>query len=302
MTFEELTVGTPVFSQPRKPGCLHTDAVREVGAGLGTTVSVVGCVLFIVPPTTDFKNVQPRALEPGAHLSFELTGICGAALATKYLTYREDSILETAFEEYTKRHYDSWVTFARDKLYGNNVQPVLVYGFDMTRDFAMVAYSNEGTSLESELTVAVPMVASASAAFWGSWHTRCSPHTNFGPQQCSPPSPEHAADPPVHPQSAPKEFNQCVFIRYYTMRSKKWKFPKVIRAGAGPHDLGSGDNGGNTFPELAAQSDVEPSSSSDEDFGGERGPGSGPSGVVRNTPYVWFSSCLFIPALTFPSG
>jgi len=168
----------------------------------------------------------------------------------------------------------------------------------------MVAYSEEGSSLESDLTVAVPMVASGSAAFWGSWHTRCSPYTNFGPQQCSPPPPEHAADPMVHPESAPKEFNQCVFVRYYTMRSKKWKFPKVIRAGAGPHDLGSGDNEVDTFPELANQSDAEPTTSSDEDLGGEGGltgdAGSGPAVVVRNTPYVRFSSYPFIPVLTFP--
>jgi len=266
---------------------------------------LIGYVLPIRPPSTYIKNVPPRALEPGAQFSFELTGTCGAALATKHLTYREDSILETAFEGYTKRHYDSWVTFARDKLYGNNVQPVLVYGFDMTKDFAMVAYSNEGASLESDLTVAVPMVASASAAFWGSWHTRCSPHTNFGPQECSPPPPEDAVDPRVRPKSAPKEFNQCVFIRYYTMRSKKWKFPKVIRAGAGPHDLGSGDNGGGTFPELASQSDTEPATSSDDsDLGGEgdlaAGADLGPSVVIRNTPYVWFSSCPFIPTLTSP--
>ena len=98
LTFEELTIGTPVFSQPRMPGCLCTDAVRRVGAGLGATVPVVGYVLSIRPPSTDFNNMPLSALEPGAHLSFELTGTCGAALATKYLTYREDSILETAFE------------------------------------------------------------------------------------------------------------------------------------------------------------------------------------------------------------
>lgn len=252
-----------------------------------------------------FQSAPPRPLEPGASFSFELTGNRGAALVTKYPTYREDSLLESAFEKYTKRHYESWVAFARHKQYGNDVQPVLISGLDMTRDFAMVAYSHEGASLESDLTIAVPMLASASASIWGTWHTRSSPHTNCGPQICSPPPPERVIDLPS--QSAdtwqiPNEFNQCVFIRYYTMRSRKrlGLFPKVIRAGAGPHDLGSGDNRGGTFPELLSQSDDEPTTSGDEDLRGEwdyaaDDTGSESDVVVRNTPYVCPFCALLLP-------
>ena len=251
-------------------------------------------------------NLPPSPLEPGAKFSFELTGNRGAALVTKYPTYKEGSLLEFEFEEYTKRHYESWVKFARHKKYGKNVQPVLVYGFDMTRDFAMVAYSTEGVSLESDLTIAVPMLASASASIWGTWRTRCSPHINHGPQQRSPPSRRRAIDSSSSQwqdaRSIPDEFNQCVFIRYYTMRSRKPLafFPKVIRAGAGPHDLGSGDNEGDTFPELTVQSNAEPTTSGDGDLGGEwdlttddTDPESG--AVVRNVPYVWFLSSSFVP-------
>jgi hypothetical protein len=195
---------------------------------------------------------------------------------TKYKTYKEDTLLESAFEAYTKRHYETWVKFARDKQYGNDIQPVLVSGFDMTRDFAMAAYSNEDTSLEADLTITVPTLASASASIWVAWRTRCSPHTNYGPQHCIPPLREQAADPSssrlAEAGSIPNGFNQSVFIRYYTMRPRKLMpmFPKVIRAGAGPHDLGSGDNRGDTFPELMARSDADLE----------------PDIVVRNTPYV----------------
>ena len=41
ITFEELPVGTLIPRQPRIPGCLHTDTVREVGAGLGATGPVI---------------------------------------------------------------------------------------------------------------------------------------------------------------------------------------------------------------------------------------------------------------------
>jgi hypothetical protein len=254
--------------------------------------------------------VPPRPLEPGASFSFELTGNRGAALVTKYSTYREDSLLEAGFERYTKRHYASWVAFARHKDYGNDVQPVLISGFDMTRDFAMVAYSNENTSVESDLTITVPMLASASAAIWGTWRTRCSPHTNHGPQECSPPPPGRAINSSstqlAEAAEIPNEFNQCVFVRYYTMRMRGplALFPKVIRAGAGPHDFGPGDNAGNTLPELTVQSNTEPSDN--EDHTGRLVAAIAnidlePDTVIRNTPYVWFLPCAFVSALNLAS-
>jgi len=77
--------------------------------------------------------------------------------------------------------------------------------------------------------------------------------------------------------------------------------PKVIRAGAGPDDLGSGDNRGDTFPELTARSDAEPTMNSDEDLVGRSNlttddiAGSEPVVVVRNTPDVWFLYVLLFP-------
>ena len=214
--------------------------------------------------------------------------------------------MESTFEKYAKRHYASWVALARHKEYGEDVQPVLISGFDITRDFAMVAYSNESTSVECDLTITVPMLASASASVWGTWRTRCSPHTNYGPQECSPPPPDRAIDLSslqlTETSRIPSEFNQCVFVRYYTMRMRGplGLFPKVIRAGAGPHDLGPGDNTGDTFPELMAQSDTEPTMSDDEDYGEQWAlvtddTGLRPDIVVRNTPYVWSFRALLFP-------
>jgi hypothetical protein len=50
--------------------------------------------------------------------------------------------------------------------------------------------------------------------------------------------------PPIASKSdaTPNEYNQCVFIRYYTMRRRVLMFPKVIKAAAGPHHPGSGSN------------------------------------------------------------
>ena len=128
----------------------------------------------------------------------------------------------------------------------------------MTRDFAMVAYSTNSTHLSSEFSTSVPLFASASASTWGTWHTRGLFHNNCGPHTRSPPSPLDAPD--THPSDSmevdgtPNEYNQCVFIRYYTMRKRALMFPKVIKAAAGPHDLDSGDDYDETLPELMVQS------------------------------------------------
>ena len=170
----------------------------------------------------------------------------------------------------------------------------------------MAAYSNGSTSLEGGLTIEVPVFASTSASIRGTWRASCSPHTNYGPQECVPPH-KRTMYPPS--QSAGEgrttnEFNQCVFVRYYTMRWRKWILPKVIRGGAGPHDLGSGDNRGDKLPELMARVSVESTTSGDEDLEGQLYIATGDTdselGVaVHNTSYVWFLQCPFIPALTF---
>ena len=228
-----------------------------------------------------------RFLEPGVNFSFELTEKQGAALVTKYRTYREDIELESAFEEYTKRHYDSWVTFARNARHGNDIKPVLVTGVEMTRDFAMIAYANNSAQLSSEFSTSVPLLASASASAWGTWHTQGLVHTNCGPQLCSPPPSPDALE--LYPSGSiridatPNEYNQCVFIRYYSMRRRALMFPKIIKAGAGPHDLGSGDNCDETSPELTVES------SPDSDAGSE---GSGDSPTDYSSSVTSYDSGL----------
>ena len=244
-----------------------------------------------------------RPLESDASLSFELPGNRGAAPVTKYSTYGEDSPLESTFEAYTKRHYESWVKFACDKQCGSNIYPVLVTGFDMTEDFTMVAYTNDDASLESWSAVGVPMVASASASIQETWHTRSSSRTSSGQHRYSSPPHERAEDSPflqsVGTESVPNELNQCVFIQYYTMRSRKGRpmFPKVNRAGA---DLDSG-NRGDAFPELVVRPDAEPILKSDEDVGGQQGlamddASPEPNIVVPNTPYVCLRHAIFVLA------
>ena len=157
---------------------------------------------------------------------------------TKYRTYREDVQLAGNFEKYTKDHYDSWVTFARETGHGNDIKPILVAGVDMTKDFAMMSYSNNDDRLTSEFTTSVPGVGSV----WGTWRASGSVYTNCGPHLSGPPSPTPTVDltsPGTdHAETTPDEYNQCVFVRYYTVR-KRLGIPRVIKIGAGPESRAS---------------------------------------------------------------
>ena len=233
-------------------------------------------------------------LEPGFSISFQLTEKQGAVLLTKYRTYKEDVQREQTFEEYTKRHHDSWVAFAREAGHGNDVKPVIVTGVDMTQDFAMMAYNN-GVSMKSEFMMSIPTAASASVSAWGIWRTGGLVHTNCGPQICRPPSSTQTRDPISFnndgTETTPGEYNQCVFVRYFTMRKRGLIFPKVIKAAAGPHDLGPGDRDDEELPEVGLQSDSD-SGSDTRDADGENVRGS--VADVNSESYVFSRNTISV--------
>ena len=70
-TFEPLTVGNLVRGQPRLPGCLRTDTIREVGAGLGAALSTTLCVLSLRLFFTYLKMCHPGPWNPApvSHLN-----------------------------------------------------------------------------------------------------------------------------------------------------------------------------------------------------------------------------------------
>ena len=177
---------------------------------------------------------------------------------TRYQTYGEDVQRAGIFEKYTKDHYASWIVFARENGYGNDINPVLVTGIDRTRDFAMMSYSNNDYDMTSEFTTSPPGITSAFA--WGTWHTTGSVYTNCGPQLCSPPSCTQIMDPRPsdnnHTGTVSDEYNQCVFVRYYTVR-KRLGIPRVIKAAAGPHDLGPGGSDDEEEMSLEVQYDSD---------------------------------------------
>jgi hypothetical protein len=204
--------------------------------------------------------IEPAsAVEPGARIAFEFTGKQGGALITKYPTYQEDIEREHTFEDYIKKHYDSWVKFSRDQGHGKDIRPVLVTGVDLTREFATVAYSADRTHMECKFSAVAPGLASASAELWGSWEVKGLVRTNCGPRPVRPPQRDHGSSGGSTLESAIPldKYHQCVFIRYYTIHKFLGMIPEVIKAGAGEHQLPKRDpRGDNTGEEgLRASSD-----------------------------------------------
>jgi len=294
-TFRQLDVGQTFVTEPQPPGYLSTNTVRETRDR--PRASIYPYVRSAGPVSSRTSHAYSSLLESGSSISFQLAGDQGAALLTKHPIFREDIQLERTFKEYAKEHYDSWVAFARDRGHPDDVKPVLVTGVDMTRDFAMMTYSkDDDEDLTVEFTISAPGIASP----WGAWRTPGVVYTNCGPQ------PRRSPTDSDRTGTDSDECNQCVFVRYYTMRKRLW-IPRVIKAGAGPHDLGPGspESDGGSPPEAQPNSDSGSDViSSPFDDGGDGGGSvtsidSEEDGIVHNTTTVrtLFAasahSCLF---------
>jgi hypothetical protein len=201
-------------------------------------------------------GINFRVSESGSAISFRLTGGHGAALVTKYEIFREDIERVGTFERYAKKYHASWVDFAREAGHGDDINPVLVTGVDRTKEFAMMSYSSDGDDMSSEFTLSVPQVASTST--WGTWRTTGFVFTNRGPRlRWSLPSSAQTEGSILagdnNTEAGSDWYDQCVFVRYYTVR-KRLGIPRVIKAGAGPHNPSRGSREDGESPDVEAQS------------------------------------------------
>ena len=229
-------------------------------------------------------------------MTFTLNHKQGAALITKYPTYREDVERERTFESYAKRHYDSWVDFAREHGHGENMKPVLVTGVDLTREFATIAYSDNHTHMECEFSAGVPAMATASMSLWGSWRTQGLVHTNCGPHPFPTRGNRSSNEGPTLESVIPEEYNQCAFLRYYTIRRRVF-IPTVLKAGAGPHQLPKGDPGNDNSNEetLLVSSEGDPM---EVDYQETGSPINVSDEVIHNVPLVGLKHSPHPPLLT----
>ena len=257
---KKLEIGRILYPAPRMPGP-HTPNREATISRFTPTLSPSNdpYVPSIVSSPSGNPDMDFRMLGSGSSVRFVFKEEQGAALVTKYRTFKENTQEIGKFKKHTKNNYASWVEFARNDGHGD-VNPILVTGVDRTKDFAMMCYSGYRSLLECSFKTSASSTTSASP--WGRWETARPIYENHGPQQCRPPSTQ-AID--LTPSGSSREVtdsdenNQCVFVRYFIMLPRVRWLPRVIRAAAGPHNLSPGGYDGEGSP-LRAQEDPGPSS------------------------------------------
>jgi hypothetical protein len=187
-------------------------------------------------------------LSAGAEFSFNASRNAGACLITRFKTISKDAEFHGHLRRSLQRNYKSWLAFAQERDPDVQLSDLrLVTGVDLTKDWAMLAYSENSSDFTASFQVSDPaQSSSAGLSAWGSWNVSTSVHDNWGPQEVDGRSdgrrPEAADTQDGGSQSA-AGYTQCVFYRSYRMRmrglGKLW--PDVMKAAAGPEDLGSGD-------------------------------------------------------------
>ena len=295
-TFEQLEVGPIIKGENIPSEKIVAKAVRKIGVDVGVSAAVAGCVraYFCLTGYHRLIEYSSPGLGPGAKMKFALTQGQGATLLTKHDIHREDIERVDRFKTYIKKYYDSWLGFARENEHGD-VRPILVTGVHLTRDFAMIAYSDSETHMECEFSVEVPAVVSGHASLWGSWSTPELVHKTCGPDPLRIQGNSSSDQSPTPDSTIPAENNQCVFIRYYTIRRKLF-IPMVIKAGAGPHQLPKG-NPGNDDASEGISLDLSEDDSTEVDYPETGSPADTSDEVIHNVPLVGPEHCPHLPLL-----
>ena len=136
------------------------------------------------------------------------------------------------------RYYREWHNFARTECQQVDIKPcdlILVYGCDMTRQWATATYFRHNREMSAALGAQAAPVAEAKFSLNAGWRTTQPVHTRQGPR-------------PVHQQTRPDYEgtqndsetlvnNQCIFLRGFYVKDRLLG-PRVMKAGAGYHDPG----------------------------------------------------------------
>lgn len=148
-------------------------------------------------------------------------------VATKSKTYRVDATEHSALEleKYTKLNFQRWVNYCEDRKYDKDLQPVIVSGFDKTsEEMDMAAYLEEG---EEGCGFCVGHASGFGKPTWV--REGMAPRTQFHTKEMRELRKRTCLLAPVFSlfqqakvgNGIPKRFDRCIFIRYYTMQSRK---------------------------------------------------------------------------------
>lgn len=189
-------------------------------------------------------------------MQFECKGECGAILTLKSPATRSTVLDNKSLRDYIAKNFEHWVNFATEKvgLEGVEKRIILVRGWVKTSpDWTVTTFTNHGAKILASLDAQGGSIVSAGI-------TASTEQMTEGPVV----SRSGRAVSSANPQATQ---DQCVFLKYYSVKLRRWWFPK-LEANAGPDELPGRDGQyqGNTIlaedPELSIV--LEDDSTSDE--------------------------------------
>jgi hypothetical protein len=160
----------------------------------------------------------------------------GAALITSHPVYSEDEPATLDLSEYMVKHYPAWVTHAREEL-GCDVGEediIHVTGVDLTKQWATATFMDRTSEVGVQASFNVSEFISGGLRYWGSWITQPRVSTHCGPVA---PAHQREAEENLNPgvgvkipAEAPSDYNQCIFIRGFRVRSRTSFMNKIETA------------------------------------------------------------------------
>ncbi|KAJ3552475.1 hypothetical protein NM688_g4134 [Phlebia brevispora] len=196
----------------------------------------------------------------GVAYQFTTTKAQGAMLLLPEPADLEQITTNTKFPKYMEQHHTSWVQYARKIGFGCKPEDiVLVRGTMKTSNWTVAAFQQDSRSGRASLNgsftpVGLP-VASAGFNLALGQQTACHRDSRSRPLLAG-----------TILSGEPLSKDQCIFLRIYKAKSRflrVWKPPKVMEAGAGPHQLPRHDGDDDNGP---AGADAQIISDPDSDF------------------------------------
>lgn len=164
-------------------------------------------------------------------LSFECDMAEGALLLLKTPASRVRLEATERFRAYMKDNFSSWEQFA--KLTGREVPPsdiIFVTGYDKTAAWALAAFTERSRKTIIAFGGGYLPIATGGLSISGAWSSVAGVQRREGPEAFLRQIPANNTVISELPQS------QCVFLRSFKMRKRKWIAPEVMEGAAKPRD------------------------------------------------------------------
>lgn len=155
----------------------------------------------------------------------------GALIIIKEPAARVNSDHCDALGEKLKQNHTNWFQFVRTVSPNLDLREmVFVTGYDLASDWATASVTRRNENVRLRFKVGDPQTLSAGTSLWGSWQCFANVPVRSGPSALQ--RSEH--------MEVGREKNQCIFFRGFRIDAK-FMIPR-LRAAAGPHNPGAGDN------------------------------------------------------------